>query len=103
MTDGTTGPAHFELLERSLAGIRCIEVLRQLSEYLDGELPEDVRTAFDRHIAVCTECEEFGARFTATIHTLRREMASAPPVDAVAAGRLRATVMAALEEVDRPE
>ncbi|NNF26920.1 MAG: zf-HC2 domain-containing protein [Gemmatimonadetes bacterium] len=100
MADGTTGPGSPDIMQQRRAGIRCIEVLRGLSEYLDGELSEELRLAINQHLEVCDQCEDFGLHFTKTIQALRREMASARPVDDDVASRLRATVTAALGEIE---
>lgn len=43
----------------------CQEVFARLSEYLDGELPEDIRAGIARHIEGCAPCVEF-------VETLRK-------------------------------
>jgi anti-sigma factor (TIGR02949 family) len=43
----------------------CQEIFARLSEYLDGELPEDVRARIARHIEECAPCVEF-------VETLRK-------------------------------
>ena len=103
MTEGRDQGGVTEMLQREIAGIRCIEVLNRLSEYLDGELPEEVRAAIDRHLETCGQCESFGLRFTATIQALRKEMATADPVGGEAAGRIRRSVLNALNEIEGGE
>lgn len=100
MADGTTGPGSPDIMQQRRAGIRCIEVLRGLSDYLDGEMSDELRLAIDQHLEVCDQCEDFGLRFTRTIQALRREMASARTVDDDVASRLRATLRAALGEIE---
>jgi anti-sigma factor RsiW len=39
--------------------ITCHELLDFLYLYLENELPEDRRTEFDRHLAVCDPCREY--------------------------------------------
>lgn len=34
----------------------CRELVDFLADYLDGELPADVRAHFDRHLSVCPPC-----------------------------------------------
>jgi anti-sigma factor RsiW len=38
---------------------RCINVLRQLSAYLDSELSRDICTEIRKHLGACPNCEEF--------------------------------------------
>lgn len=37
----------------------CLNILRQLSEYLDQELPTNVCDEIRRHIGACPNCEVF--------------------------------------------
>ncbi len=37
----------------------CREMFARLSEYLDGELPENLCEEMKRHLADCTPCEAF--------------------------------------------
>jgi anti-sigma factor (TIGR02949 family) len=48
-----------------MSAAECHEVFARLSEYLDGELPEEVRAAMARHIEDCAPCVEF-------VETLRK-------------------------------
>lgn len=34
----------------------CKQVLAELSNYLDGEVPEDLRRALEEHVAKCRRC-----------------------------------------------
>ncbi len=36
--------------------IRCSDAVRQLWEYLDGELPDQDRAKVDEHLAACLRC-----------------------------------------------
>jgi anti-sigma factor (TIGR02949 family) len=36
--------------------IRCSEAVRQLWQYLEGELPEEDRAKVDEHLAACLRC-----------------------------------------------
>jgi len=38
---------------------QCIEIAERLSEYLDGELPDEIRDLVEAHNAQCAECESF--------------------------------------------
>lgn len=58
-------------LDREVGGLRCRDVLAGLSDYLDGDLPNDVRARVDEHLAGCSNCERFGGRVGAIVGTLR--------------------------------
>ena len=49
----------------------CREVAEFLMQYLDGELPAAQREAFDRHIAVCPDCQRYLATYRTTIEAER--------------------------------
>jgi anti-sigma factor RsiW len=80
--------------EREVAGVRCGEVLAELSDYLDGELVADRRRQIEAHLTGCDWCERFGGLLAGSIGVLRRELGAAsgePPEteDAEAFARLR--------------
>jgi anti-sigma factor RsiW len=76
--------------DRSVAGIRCSEVLDDLSDYLDGELPEARVHRIEAHLRGCDWCERFGGDFGAAIASLREALASPPDApDAVHARLMR--------------
>ncbi|HXG44734.1 MAG TPA: zf-HC2 domain-containing protein [Gemmatimonadales bacterium] len=77
-------------LDRVVAGLRCRDVLEQLSEYLDGDLPEGARERIRAHLAGCDACERFGGEMGAMVALFRRALAIPPPVTASLAERLRA-------------
>jgi predicted anti-sigma-YlaC factor YlaD len=37
-------------------GMRCEEVWRDLSEYIDGDLNQDQRVLFEDHVVACRHC-----------------------------------------------
>ncbi len=45
----------------------CREFVEFLAEYLSDELPEDMRVAFDRHLAGCAECTAYLTSYKETI------------------------------------
>ncbi len=51
----------------------CLEVFARLSEYIDGELPEDDCAEIEQHIADCPPCIEF-------LRNLRRSVAASREV-----------------------
>ncbi|RIZ70298.1 MAG: hypothetical protein D0530_08110 [Methylococcales bacterium] len=59
-------------IERQVGGIRCGEVLAELSDFLDGELVSERRDQVMAHLQGCDICERFGGVFTMAIQSLRR-------------------------------
>lgn len=85
-------------IEREVAGMRCGEVLAELSDYLDGELAAERRGQVEAHLRGCDVCERFGAAFTAAIHALREaELASTAEEPAIFE-RLRARIVKAAKD-----
>lgn len=64
--------------DRRVAGVRCTEVLDDLSDYLDGELPGDRVQRIEAHLKGCDWCERFGGDFAEVITALRARLASPP-------------------------
>jgi anti-sigma factor RsiW len=75
--------------ERLVAGLRCSEVLADLSEYLEGGLPAARRAQLESHVRGCVYCERFGDRFAKAIRSLRDHLATADALDPAVAERLR--------------
>jgi anti-sigma factor RsiW len=64
--------------------ITCHELLDFLYLYLENELPEDRRSEFDRHLAVCEACREYLRQYDETIRLGRSafgDPAAPPPAD----------------------
>lgn len=45
----------------------CRELIEFLMSYLDGELPSPERTEFDRHLGICTDCNEYLDSYRETV------------------------------------
>jgi hypothetical protein len=45
----------------------CQDLVELVTEYLEGTLPADVRSAFDLHIAECPSCHEYLEQIRTTI------------------------------------
>ncbi len=60
--------------DRIVAGIRCLEVLERLEDYVSGDLEEDLRHQVDRHLAGCDWCERFGGEYVGIILKLRQNL-----------------------------
>lgn len=58
---------------------RCLALLRQLSDYIDHELPPQQRRAIDAHCRDCTRCQRMIASLRRTVALLQRsELAPMP-------------------------
>jgi anti-sigma factor RsiW len=55
--------------------LTCREIADFLMAYDDGELSEEVRRAFDAHLAVCPDCVAYLASYRATVALGRRAFA----------------------------
>ena len=75
--------------ERVVAGLRCGEVIADLSEYLDGGLPAERRAQLEAHVRGCAICEQFGGRFAHAVEALRRHLSAADGIDTAVGARLR--------------
>lgn len=73
--------------------INCRDAVRQLWDYLDGELDDARMAEVQHHLDVCAKClphAEFGHRFLAALRSARKRHAMPPAV--------KAQVMAALAD-----
>lgn len=48
----------------------CNELVELVTAYLDGELDDDTRARFDRHLAECDGCENYLQQFNSTVRTV---------------------------------
>lgn len=60
--------------DREIAGIRCMEVLEVLDDYVDDTLDEQTREQVETHLTHCDWCATFGGRYTETIRQLRSQL-----------------------------
>ncbi len=49
----------------------CRKLLAQMSEYIDGELPQDLCASLERHLADCPNCRVMFDSLTKTIKIYR--------------------------------
>lgn len=49
----------------------CRELVSQINEYLDGELPKDLRRELEAHLAGCEDCRVAVDTLRRTIHVYR--------------------------------
>jgi anti-sigma factor (TIGR02949 family) len=78
--------------------VDCGAAMRQLWDYLDGELTADRMEAIRRHLESCDAClphADFGRRFLDALHELR-------PAERQAPDAIRAKVRAALAGAGLP-
>jgi anti-sigma factor RsiW len=66
--------------------LTCREFAEFLMAYLDGELPEEQRSAFEEHVGICPPCVNYVETYKETVR-LGRELcgegpAGPPPDDA---------------------
>jgi len=57
--------------DREVAGIRCMEVLDALPDYLDNALDPVTRAKVDAHLAGCSWCAQFGGSYASTATALK--------------------------------
>jgi anti-sigma factor RsiW len=71
----------------------CLNILRQLSDYLDEELAQDLCTEIRRHLGACPNCETFVASLHQTISLCRH--AAPKPLTVSAKAQLRRQILQA--------
>ena len=59
----------------------CASGVELLMDYLEGELPADVRAAVEQHVAGCPRCVAFVESYRATPRILREATAATLPAD----------------------
>jgi len=60
--------------DREIAGIRCMQVLDLLDDYVDGELSEARRNQIEAHLRGCDWCTKFGGDYASLVKTLRSDL-----------------------------
>ena len=60
--------------DRDVGGIRCLEVLALLPDFLDGGLTDNQLGRVHAHLAGCDWCERFGGEYASTVTSLRESM-----------------------------
>lgn len=58
--------------------MNCREVVEFLMDYLDGELPENVKMCFDTHLEVCPPCVEYLNTYRTTIMVAKQSCSEHP-------------------------
>ena len=75
-------------------GESCRQLFERLSEYLDGELPEDLCGKIDEHMGDCPPCRRFLESLQRTVKLVESESGAVLPEEAKralieAAGQLK--------------
>jgi predicted anti-sigma-YlaC factor YlaD len=50
--------------------LSCKELVELVTEYLEGTLSSDLRTAFDEHLEICEGCRAYLEQMQLTIHVV---------------------------------
>ena len=61
-------------LNRTIAGLRCRDLLSQLADYVDGELSAEQIGRVDGHLRGCVHCEKFGGEYAALVGVLKTRL-----------------------------
>ena len=73
--------------------LTCRELVDFVGDYLAGDLPPDVRTAFDAHLAECPECLTYLRSYADTVR-LARGAGTDPVPPALPTSLVRAILVA---------
>lgn len=76
-------------LNRVVAGLRCIDVLDRLSDYLDGDLSIEERGRVEAHLKDCDQCERFGGQMASIVRSLRKTLREPEALENEVARRLK--------------
>jgi len=57
----------------------CRETIDQLLEYLDGELPPELRAHLEEHLGGCQPCGDFFASYRATMGVCKKALKTKMP------------------------
>ena len=72
----------------------CVDILRQLSAYIDDELPSDICREIRRHLGACPNCEVFIASLQQTVTLCRHR--PAPQLTSVDRMNMRRAILDAV-------
>ncbi len=79
---------------------RCLDILRQLSAYIDDELPSKICDELREHLGACPNCETFVASLRETVVLCRHQ--PTPHLSASARAELRRGIIEAIRSGSRP-
>ncbi len=89
---------HDDGLNTSIAGIRCREVLADLSEFVDGALSSTRIVALQAHLAECDRCTRFGGDVVRLLTALRAGLSAPPLLSHESSQRLHARLAEVMRE-----
>ena len=69
----------------------CVDLLRQLSAYIDDELPSEICAEIRRHLGACPNCEVFIASLQHTVTLCRHR--PAPQLTSVDRKNMRRAIL----------
>jgi anti-sigma factor RsiW len=69
----------------------CLDILQQLSAYIDDELPSDICREIRRHLGACPNCEVFIASLQHTVTLCRHR--PAPQLTSVDRATMRRAIL----------
>ena len=78
---------------------RCLDILRQLSAYIDDELPSKICDELRRHLGTCPNCEEFVASLRKTVALCRHH--STPSLSSRDRAALRHDILRSVQSKPR--
>ncbi len=56
----------------------CQHLIEFLTEYIEGQLPLSQRTAFELHLAICSQCRAYLHNFKVTIEATQKAFSDDP-------------------------
>ena len=65
------------------ADLDCIVAVEQVTDYLEGAMPPDVRTEFEQHLVVCPGCVTYLRQIRAQIGAAAALGGAKPPSEEV--------------------
>ena len=78
--------------EREVAGLKCSDVMVELSGYLEGDLAPERAAQIEGHVSQCQACAAFGEGFGRMVEAVRTRLSEPEPVPADVEARLRAAL-----------